>query len=754
MKLTAILRPWALLTALFAAGGVRAADLNALYTVPQVRSQAVQINDKGGKGLPELFIEYAFTTAPEQTPERTNFGAIGPAGAKAVPLKRYTQKFGGGFESETPAFDLAASPLSPAIVVKCDAPGLDLFIGLKNLPQYLAYSSEGSIKVRKLTETMTPPKMDQPWLLVWSGPAPGAKPDAKPKDAPLLIALQHPLKSIEVLKDRWRLAFADKTGTVVLLPLYGQLNPTTEVTAKWADGLPAEVLNQVNDWTKRLRRLPVNVTESFQATDDGMKITEAFEYLDIDDDWKSPKQPWALLPPIFALAEVMKGPIVVDAAVKDLPWLGTFGPLAVLDGKDQVSFTVKIPQLPNYVGKAPAFKQPEDNAKCALLRKQLRAEVAKVLEANDHLAPYRSPYKGYANYHWGNPAETILTLIWTLPYLEEAQAKALKQYIEKEYTGYDPLKVVFAPVTVGVRREQYEWDWESEKKKGGPLATAAAGVDPHNLYAVWEYADKIAGKDAAKDLWPRVKTYFTQFTSKPGFVWDGGESPALVSRRQLNGQIVNLNAHLDGYLAYTRFARQAGDKEAEQMGTCLLARGLAVKYAQAFYHQYLIERGLVRPGASMLTTGGLGSAVPEGFFRPNSKFRGTEFASCGPNGLYLNNLFRAQRTAHLFFLDLTPEVGQFLHDYCDEPVTISVRYLMWKVPGFWTNKGLRMYQQEEWDFVEPWTPWANFLALALAMHEPPEELYGFVGQSRAKLGDLYYLQELTLGLRAFALLDK
>jgi hypothetical protein len=47
-------------------------------------------------------------------------------------------------------------------------------------------------------------------------------------------------------------------------------------------------------------------------------------------------------------------------------------------------------------------------------------------------------------------------------------------------------------------------------------------------------------------------------------------------------------------------------------------------------------------------------------------------------------------------------------------------------------------------------PWTNFLALSLAIQLPPEELYYYVGDSRARFGDLCYIQRLALALRAFS----
>ena len=680
-----------------------------------------------------LVIQYPFA----KSGTAADFGPVDPA---ASPLDLERRK--------TFDFSIGIMPLSPGIQVRSDAPCLELFAGLKVLPQFLAWPSGGKVAVRPASGRILVQAMDQPWLLAWWGektPVTVAQGNeylkhfSRSADCPLLVLLQNPAKSVAVGKDRWTLCFAPNAGTVVLMPLFGLNNPTGEETAKWSGGLPAEVAAQATQWARRMRCVPSRVTESFEIADQGVKITESFQYEDVDDAWKTPRRSWAFLPPVFALCRAMNGPIETEQEAKELPWLGCFGPLTVLDGKASISFTIRIPQLQDYLwGRPPAPRESAD-PKFRVLRDQLREEIDKILEVNEHMAPFHNMGAGIGgNWHWGNPAETILTLIWALPFLEPAKAEALKAYIRREWQSYDPLKISFAPMSVGARRELHDWDPTGKWAKSGWARQPNRSPNLHNLYAAWEFVDKVAGPEAGKRLWPRAKKYLED--ELKGYRWDGGESRNVASSPQFAAQAANLNARLNGYLAYTRLARLAGDKEAEQIGTCLLARGLAVTYAIAHYHQYLIQRGLQE---------GLVNFPPEFFVRDCQANR---LPSYGANGPYFGNGFRQMEMPHKFFLDMTPEIGQFLHDYCLDPVTVATRWMMWKCPGCWLNKGLRPFpsaQGEHW-IIEPWVPWTNFLALSLVMQLPPEELYYYVGDSRARLGDLYSIQKLSLALRAFA----
>ena len=62
----------------------------------------------------------------------------------------------------------------------------------------------------------------------------------------------------------------------------------------------------------------------------------------------------------------------------------------------------------------------------------------------------------------------------------------------------------------------------------------------------------------------------------PGAVWDAAESANKLHTPA--GLVPNLNAYINGHIAYVRFARLVGDGEAADSGMFLLARALAVSW--------------------------------------------------------------------------------------------------------------------------------------------------------------------------------
>ena len=639
---------------------------------------------------------------------------------------------GGEAEPGTDLNALFAKPVVrglPGILKKLEAAEMPLFAGAKALPTHVAYAVEGKIVVKPATGALTIESMSEPWLLTFG------------KAEPLLVILQSPLRSVECGKT-WRLLFPGKAGAVITMPLFGGLLADgaskalgARPPAAWDEGIPDPVLQHIRGWARRLRRIPVDVRSAWELTAEGVKITEAFQYEDLEDAWNTPKQTWAALPPAFALTKAMRGIVSVEDGAKDVPYLSTYGPITVVDGKDSISYTIKIPQLQQYLWDKPVwFAGEKDSRTFKVLRETLRAEIDKILEVNEHLAPFRNLGTGSnGNWHWGSPGETIVTLCWTLPFLEPAKAEALKAYIRREFETYSPLKTSYAPVDRGARREFYDVK---------PIGKGDDTRNLHNIYAVWEYADKVAGEEVGRQLWPEAKKYLA--AESQGFFWDAGESPKPLESRGVKW--APSNTRINGYIGYTRLARLAGDKQAEQWGTCLLARALAVRCGQAWYHQYLVQNG-VRPGLAHF---------PPGFLVKDEKFSANLLPLFDPSGLRFDAGLYGEEWPYVFLNDLTPELGQFYGDQCREPVVACAKWIMWKCPGCWLNRGMKIFgssQGENW-VIEPYIPWVNFLVQATVIRELPEELAWYVGDSRARFGDLYYLQRLALALRAFAVAEQ
>ena len=708
------------IAALWCPLGAVGGDLNGLYHHWPRRSMAISMQQRQKwiqKGPRMRRLVIAGTD--------NSLGRITAPGVNERKLKAFSRQAVAGYQSSDGKFEIFTSPLMPGIVVTTGARTLDFFVGLKQKaeeadrpPQFLAWGSNGTIMTRRVQGALSIDNMDAPWLIAWRG-------GKVAYELPVLLVLQRPVRVVTVKKDRWTLSFDESAGTVVMLPLLGRQGVDTR---NWKTALPKRAVARATAWSARLRRIPVAVDETYTINATDVRISETFQYLDIPDAWNTAPVTWSPLPPIFAMVHAMKGPVQLDQGARDADWLAAFGPLHVVEGRQQSTFTIAIPQLDEYLFAKPMpGKDPSADPRFVLLRDQLRGEVDKILAINRHMAPYQEHYtkEGWTNHLWSSPGETILTLIWALPYLEPEKAEALKNYIRREYEAYNPLKVSAVPIGVGAHREFFK-PVNPTDGRGAARSTANA----HNLYAIWAYMDQLAGRQEAAAAWPAVQAFMKRTIDRRIYLWDGGEQPSL-----------NINPQLNAYIAYARLARLNGDEQAEQLAKCMLARGLAVKFALAHYEQFLIDRRL---GA------GLPPQFPPGFFSGDPDYRAWQLANLESDGLgFCKHPRWKTRWHYRFFADLTPEVGRFLHDYAQTPVRANIAATQWRFPGYWLNRGSFVYRRHETQIVQPWVGWAGFLAQAWALQQSPQQLWPYIGQSTARFGDLYYMQKLTAALSSF-----
>ena len=501
-------------------------------------------------------------------------------------------------------------------------------------------------------------------------------------------------------------------------------------------GVPKHMLDwaEANDKPK-----PTAVRTALAVTETGVRATETFVFP------ADAGEVWAALPSGFALAQVMGGPVQVDGPARDVGVSGPFGPLVVLEGSDTIAYTVSIPGLKDYLFDRPAWTNaPKDSPFYNALRDRLREEIDKILTlGREGMAPFVHRGTGSnPTLQWNSPAETIIALCWALPFLEPARQEALRGYIREFYEKYDPLVFTAIEPSVGARREYYDI-----RPVDARIGRAALGRDMHGLYAVWQYVESVAGANAAKDVLPAIRSFLN---AEMNFNWDAGENTGTFRARGVIWS--TMNNRINGYIGAARLARLADDTATEQLAVALLARAAAVRVGQAHFHQWLIRSE--HPDAFKQFEHSLRGLVhvPQGAFGQPEGWMANQLPLVEGGGLHFSAGFRRMDLPYVFLNELTPELGQLLHDHARTPIETAARYIMWKVPGCWLMRGpkdFRAGQGEDW-VPQPYFGWITFMTLATVLREPPEELAWYVGDSVARFGDMFYLQRLAMALRAFA----
>ncbi len=752
---------------------------------------------------------------------------------------RATLDYGGGTR-------VHLNRVCPGLMIETAARQLDLFTserisvqawrvsgaGPSRPPAYLAIPEAGQVRVVRAVGQRDLAKMDQPWLIAfWAGayefdiptrPAGGgphrniwpiypADSDLRVRrgagEWPSLIVLQKRARKVVFGQEGWSFHFEAPAGKLIVAPLYGRKWLAAEQIAAWKDALPKQVVEHARLWASRLRQVPVDVTETQSLLDGVPTFVEAFTHERIRDDWDTPPLLWAPIPPMFALARAMGFPVEGRGGKKlqDFGFLGRHGPLAGIDGSGIVSYRIGA-DLKTILGEAAAggradpmwpSPRPPGEAKAARLRRELASQIDKVLAAGE-LAPAIWTFgemsaSYYSTTYFHNPYETYLALIAALPHLEAGRAAKLREYLRAEYRRRSPFDLPYwgaAKDRRGARRERFPEDDRPNHWAPGANFNLAA------IYAAWLYADQVAAADELPGIWGAAQKCLTRHRGRAGIEWDYTEPvrfPVAGTRLgthmthqnhpSVESRFESFNSRINGLAGYVRLARAAGDASAEEIGTCLLARALALRYAMVAFDQYLIEQRVHEPdplppplcdagrklqsltllrgvyiGPRLAWTyiwkentpaaqDGIGARVY--FFHVHHPTW-----SRSSNGGGVSGGRDVLDSAVLFLgLDLEAPSAAFYRRWCRDFAALAMRELELIAPTWHMADGPTYFSSEE-VVGPPELPWAAFLLKAEVLGASAEELYEKVDFPIAAVGDLYHIRKLAAALSAFRARDR
>ncbi len=198
---------------------------------------------------------------------------------------------------------------------------------------------------------------------------------------------------------------------------------------------------------------------------------------------------------------------------------------------------------------------PEPLSETAL-RERLATEVRKILDRGhlqagfakigliDFLAVNRLGQ--HLLHYWHNPADMLVTLLRALPHLPPEMQDRVRQYLREEYAAFPPYKYVHIGFTDGAPREPFAYPPSTPRifeHDFGPLTASPFpgwGKPPHNVYAMWKYAQAGLADPA------------TVFEQASGVI---GSTP---SDHYLQAFPHVHNAYIAGYVGYVELAKLAG----------------------------------------------------------------------------------------------------------------------------------------------------------------------------------------------------
>lgn len=285
-------------------------------------------------------------------------------------------------------FCIYTSALSPFVVIRNNGPRTLLFQGLSpSGPASVALVDDHKVRIFPTSQAIDPKDMSECWMLFF-----GLK--TQPQvDAPILVVLQKLPSAIKPAAGGIELTFPSESGHIAIVPLYGSKPIPAADTAAWSAGLPDAVAARCRSLAEISREYPIEVQEKYKLLlpQDKVLIRDRYEFLSIDDEWKTGHKKIAPLEPTVARAWKDKFRLLsISGTVVDLGMPTRYGAFAGVEG-DECTYTLTA--LLRYINQA------ETSAK---------SETAEQLKAGwpSRLKTFATAPKGWGSIE-GNLAETI-----------------------------------------------------------------------------------------------------------------------------------------------------------------------------------------------------------------------------------------------------------------------------------------------------------------------------------------------------------
>lgn len=684
------------------------------------------------------------------------------------------------------------SRLSPGTLFESQSGRIELFAGEKacgkgmtrkethtrRVPQYVCFSSNGRAVVGKTSSPLSLKNMSESWLLFWYGntsyfyrtKVPNILWGAKklnecmrtdyfvPADLPVLVVFQKKPVRIEPTRDSLAASFQGGAGTLVVLPVLGFYHPPAKETEQWKDGVPADVVDRCRVWARRLKHFPLTCRETYRVKDhDSVTIQQQFTYLDLADEWGTKAERIAPVPPVVALAQAYGFSVKSSGDCAEHAIQTHSGPYSGIAGTDTASFTVR--GLGPYVDQT-ARSNPPLGADAKVLARELKDEVTRMIDAGD-LAPAMSLGKKHAGkmeFHFANPADTILALAEAIPYLDDPTVASATEHVRDVIQEMNPLKCLKAPNFGRARREYFDpVDADYFKKiVGYPRMAATTNISQeqraNSVYALWAFARAAGSDDMFKEPWDDIKSVALSVSRAADWATCGYFRPYGGNR----GSIEAVQGQFARYIALARMAERFNDAETEQRAIYALARTACLFFSQGKIVPYMYDQKFQTVDAdpnwmaelSMTTGDGGRGLLWTGHWAGaeddvRQVIRWDEFGPVVAQ-MYGDMWF----PVFTLFQDLTPEAGRFLGDHMLDECTRYVAAVERNAPHWFVTRRDPSFGTEVCS-DSPRNSYGVFLGKAYALGTKGSDLMRNQDVPFCRVGDLYHIRRLVANLRAF-----
>jgi len=744
------------------------------------------------EGWPRLFkrpVPYYSVTAGESSDQRRpllDFGVISPTGAQPggftltgrdwahVAVRLAPQQAGEPLE-------LWVTRLSPAVAARTQARSLTLFGGEGAArPAFLATPGADGVVVRPAGQAGELPRdaLSRSWLLVWFGEQAGLqstrfpysyqvrswiRPPASPVDCPFLLIFENAPAAIQAQATGLRLDFDGPAGSLALLPLFGDAYPPVAETAKWADGLPAEVSESCDWWARHLCELPLTARETYARSEgeDSVSATCAVEFLKVRDGGER----FGPLPPMLALGLRSALPVKLSGTLKATSVQTAVGPYVGLEGANQYAW--RVTGLGKYVtqGRTAAAKANEPPR----LAEMLRAEIEKIIPAG-HLAPwypatndYGAGYLVYWMHQsrlvWANPGENLFYLLEALPLLKPDQRGKLSAYLAQERANYPPERIAHTSIKDGARRERYRLENQEllaqhdEKIKALNFYVVNGLIPEENLYYLAGYYQATGAADLAQQ-WPALQELLWPYLRRQDWATLGWYAwPVPYPEFDGFGGVVDANHHLAALVGALRLARMVGDAQSEKLLWGQLARAAILRCALSRYAEYLVDSRLIElpddPAWMVKYMAGSWTGRLYTYHWTSARDDVRSIVHLNQFGVQFDDVMTYYSGKGLLpYRGMVPELARLLADY-DRPWAQTYADRVAQNMPDWYLALCTANMGAEYNYLVPEDSYQVFMARAWVLGEPGPKLAGYLDVPWMARGDLYYVHKLAETIKAY-----
>ncbi len=320
-----------------------------------------------------------------------------------------------------PTFKVYSSGLSPFTIVHNTGPRTLLFQDLDQQglagPSHVAYVADHKVRIAPTNAPIDPSSMTESWMLFLFHSAKGwdkIKNTPYVLDIPVFVVLQKMPSEIKPAGSGLEFVFPNESGYIAIMPFFGTSFIRATQTAAWKDSLPQDIFLRCRMLAELSREYPIKVEESFKVfpAQDKVIIRDRFDFLSIDDDWKTGHKKIAPLEYPVSLANRYKFRLLsVAGNVVDLDTPVGAGCWAGVEA-DESSYT--LTGLLRYINTVEQPKQvPADHPLLAEARKNF-----------DWQLPPRTP--GSLAKSWSR----AITLAAHLPYADPPTQQFLRRSFE------------------------------------------------------------------------------------------------------------------------------------------------------------------------------------------------------------------------------------------------------------------------------------------------------------------------------------